>query len=132
MRNILTTAVAASFCALTLAAPLAGAEPPRKIDNPGRLDWLAMRTIFAATDGPFSPDGKANQRSKATLDTAAGNESAASPGFDLLGPDLRSAWELVQQQAQFAAKFTSKRLGGGASQAERAAPELSWGWQHES
>lgn len=131
MRNLLATAVAAGFCAVTLAAPVAGAEPQRKIDNAGRPDWLALRTMFAATEGPVSPSGKPNQRSTATLDTAAGSGSAASPSFALLGPDLRSAWDLVHQQAQFAAKFASKRLGR-ASPVDRTAPELAWGWQHES
>jgi hypothetical protein len=131
MRNFLTTAAAASLCALTVAAPLSGAEPQGKIDNPGRLDWLELRTMFAASEGPVLPSGKTNQRSSALLDTVSGNESGASHGLELFRPDLDAAWDLVRQQAQFAAKFTSKRLGS-SSAGNRTAPELSWGWQHES
>lgn len=131
MRSFLTTAAAASLCALTLAAPLSGAEPHSKIDNFDRLDWLELRTMFAATEGPVLPSGKANQRSSAILDTASDNGLAASPGLELFRPDFDAAWDLLRQQAQFAAKFTSKRWGT-SSPANRTAPELSWGWQHES
>jgi hypothetical protein len=127
MRNILTAALVAGFCAVTFAAPPAGAEPVRKIDNFAKLNWLELRTKFAASDGSVGPEIKANQRSTAHIGDV--NRDTVPSALNILGSDLHSAWDLVQQQAQLAAKFTSKRLDHRPE--GPTAPELAWGWQHE-
>lgn len=128
MRNILTAALVAGLCAVTFAAPLAGAEPVRKIDNFAKLDWFELRAKFAASDGPVALEMKANQRS--TADIGDANRDTVPSVLNIFGSDLHSTWDLARRQAQLATKFTSKHLDHGLE--GPTAPELAWGWQHES
>lgn len=131
MRNILVAACAAGLAAFSLAAPVASGEWQGKIHNSAKLDWLELRTMFAASDGPVAPGTKANQRATGELRTGP-DALAGSSGFELFGVDLQSTLALARQHVQLAAKFASKQLSGTPSTLASMGPERSGDWQHES
>lgn len=132
MRNTFITAIAAGACALMLTTPIANAADQRKLDNGGRLGWLEPRTLVASTDGPVVHSMKADRPSNAKLGLPGLPNERDFVAFELLKRNISSAWNLVEQQAELAAKFESKRTDPESAGAARKAPELSWGWQHAS
>lgn len=132
MRNPFIAAVASGICAFMLTTPGASAADGRKLDNPGRLDYLELRTLVASTDGPVVHNMKADRASNAKLGLPGSPNGPESAGLELLKRNISSAWDQVQAQAKLAAKFVSKRTDHEPVSAPRKAPELSWGWQHAS
>lgn len=132
MRNILITTLAPGICALALAASAEGAEDWRKVANSGRLNWLELRTEFAGVEDFTVHDKKNDQRSNAKLGIPGSLNGPGYPDFELLRREFSAAWNLVRQQSELAAKVVEKRTGRGHARATSTAPELSWGWQHES
>jgi hypothetical protein len=132
MRNTFIAAVAVGIGAFMLTTPGAGAAGELKLDNPGRLDYLELRTLVASTDGPVVHNIKADRASNAKLGLPGSPNGPDSAGLELLKRNISSAWNQVQAQAELAAKLLSKRTDREAASASRKAPELSWGWQHAS
>ena len=115
MRTIHTLALAAAIAAALSAAPAAGAEAD-KTRNFDKIDWLELRTVFAADDVSVLDHMKRKQRSS----------SLERPGGwlpDTLGDALQS----LTRGAEKALKMTTKQDAERSAEAN-SAPELSWGW----